>query len=98
MAASSEDGFDEQVGVFNSAGVPWVSAPSSLALRYISRHASGLLTYLRLYWQVVPGKDQSQDGAPASCGYDGFKIGLSSPKDDIAAAVDAAGSTAAWQD
>lgn len=74
VAASSEDGFDEQVDVFNNAGVPW------------------------LYWQVVPGKDQSQDGAPASCGYDGFEIGLNSPKGDVAAAVDAAGSTAAWQD
>lgn len=54
--------------------------------------------YVQLYWQVVPGKDQSQDGAPASCGYDGFEIGLNSSKGDVAAAVDAAGSTAAWQD
>ncbi|KAI3396839.1 hypothetical protein diail_11610 [Diaporthe ilicicola] len=57
VSATSEDGFDKQVAVFNDAGVPW-----------------------KLYWQVVPGKDQTQEGAPESCGYDGFEIGLNSSK------------------
>ncbi|GME26543.1 putative beta- -mannanase protein [Neofusicoccum parvum] len=71
VAADSEDGFEEQVAVFNDAG---------------------------LYWQVVPGKDQTQDGAPASCGYDGFEIGLNSSKGDVAAAVAKANSATAAQD
>lgn len=29
VADSSEDGFGEQVAIFNNAGVPWVSVPSS---------------------------------------------------------------------
>lgn len=98
VAAASEDGFDEQVGVFNDAGVPWVSAPSSSSPCPEPRHLSQLTTPLQLYWQVVPGRDQSQDGAPAGCGYDGFEIGLDSPRGDVAGAVGAAGSTAAWQD
>ncbi|KAF4303459.1 putative beta- -mannanase protein [Botryosphaeria dothidea] len=51
-----------------------------------------------LYWQVVPGKDQTQEGAPASCGYDGFEIGLESSKGDVHAAVSAAKSATAAQD
>lgn len=53
---------------------------------------------MQLYWQVVPGKDQTQEGAPASCGYDGFEIGLESSKGDVHAAVSAANSATASQD
>lgn len=40
-----------------------------------------------LYWQVVPGKDQTESGAPSSCGYDGFEIGIASSKGDVQSAV-----------
>ncbi|OJD39044.1 beta-mannanase [Diplodia corticola] len=50
-----------------------------------------------LYWQVVPGKDQTQDGAPLSCGYDGFEIGLNSTKGNVRAAVDEANPVSAAQ-
>jgi mannan endo-1,4-beta-mannosidase len=44
----------------------------------------------KLYWQVVPGLDGSEAGAPTGCGYDSFEIGLNSPKGDVASAVAAA--------
>lgn len=42
------------------------------------------------YWQVVPGLDKTQPGAPANCGYDGFEIGLDSTKGDVKGALEAA--------
>ncbi|KAF2014714.1 glycoside hydrolase family 5 protein [Aaosphaeria arxii CBS 175.79] len=50
-----------------------------------------------LYWQVVPGLDGSQPGAPSSCGYDSFEIGVNSPKGDVASAVAAANAAIANQ-
>ncbi|OCL09864.1 glycoside hydrolase family 5 protein [Glonium stellatum] len=50
-----------------------------------------------LYWQVIPGLDQTQSGAPSSCGYDGFEIGLASSKGDIADAAAAANAATANQ-
>jgi len=41
--------------------------------------------------------DGSQAGAPTSCGYDGFEIGLNSEKGDVASAVAAANAAAAAQ-
>lgn len=52
---------------------------------------------MKLYWQVVPGLDGSQAGAPESCGYDGFEIGLGSPKGDVAGAINAANAAPAAQ-
>ncbi|KAK0637849.1 hypothetical protein DIS24_g10419 [Lasiodiplodia hormozganensis] len=40
-----------------------------------------------LYWQVVPGKDQTQNGSLANCGYDGFEIGLNSAKGNVSSAL-----------
>ncbi|KAF2737433.1 beta-1,3-mannanase [Polyplosphaeria fusca] len=51
-----------------------------------------------LYWQVVPGKDQTESGAPQNCGYDGFEIGLNSKKGNFKAAVAAANKAKAAQD
>jgi mannan endo-1,4-beta-mannosidase len=53
---------------------------------------------VKLYWQVVPGLDGSQNGAPTSCGYDGFEIGINSQKGDVASAVAAANAAVAAQD
>lgn len=50
-----------------------------------------------LYWQVVPGLDQTQSGAPSSCGYDGFEIGVASGKGDVKDAVAAADAATAEQ-
>ncbi|ORY16380.1 beta-1,3-mannanase [Clohesyomyces aquaticus] len=50
-----------------------------------------------IYWQVVPGLDGSQTGAPSSCGYDSYEIGLNSPKGDVAGAIAAANSATANQ-
>lgn len=50
-----------------------------------------------LYWQFVPGKDGSQSGAPANCGYDSYEIGLNSPKGNIGDAVRAANRATANQ-
>ncbi|KAF2657585.1 glycoside hydrolase family 5 protein [Lophiostoma macrostomum CBS 122681] len=50
-----------------------------------------------LYWQVVPGLDASQEGAPSDCGYDTFEIGLNSSKGDVKSAVAAANAATANQ-
>ncbi|KAI1666137.1 Cellulase [Pyrenophora tritici-repentis] len=50
-----------------------------------------------LYWQVVPGLDGSQSGAPTNCGYDTFEIGLDSSKGDVASAISAANAATAAQ-
>ncbi|KAJ5899641.1 beta-1-3-mannanase [Penicillium taxi] len=50
-----------------------------------------------LYWQVIPGKDQTQDGALDSCGYDGYEIGLNSSKGDVAKAIADANTVTAFQ-
>ena len=50
-----------------------------------------------MYWQVVPGLDGSQEGAPSDCGYDSFEIGLNSPKGDVKSAVAAANAATANQ-
>ncbi|CAN9123364.1 unnamed protein product [Alternaria alternata] len=50
-----------------------------------------------LYWQFVPGLDGSEPGAPTGCGYDGFEIGLDSPKGDAAGAIAAANAATAAQ-
>jgi mannan endo-1,4-beta-mannosidase len=52
---------------------------------------------VKLYWQIVPGLDGSEAGAPTSCGYDGFEIGLDSPKGDVASAIVAANAAPAAQ-
>ncbi|KAF1986872.1 glycoside hydrolase family 5 protein [Aulographum hederae CBS 113979] len=51
-----------------------------------------------LYWQVVPGKDQTQSGAPSNCGYDGFEIGVASSKGNVGSAVGTANGKTAYQD
>jgi mannan endo-1,4-beta-mannosidase len=84
VSTDFEDVFNQQVAVFNSAGIPWVSPSSHTSSRYKQ------LTVPKLYWQVVPGLDGSQAGAPATCGYDGFEIGIDSPKGDISSAISAA--------
>jgi mannan endo-1,4-beta-mannosidase len=83
VSIAFQDDFNQQVAVFNNAGIPWVSLCTY-------RFETERLTSEKLYWQVVPGLDGSQAGAPASCGYDGFEIGLDSPKGDIKSAIFAA--------
>ncbi|KAI9753777.1 MAG: hypothetical protein M4579_005011 [Chaenotheca gracillima] len=57
-----------------------------------------------LYWQVVPGADQTQSCSGSCCGnnngnsYDGFEIGLDSSKGDVAGAVSTANGQSAPQD
>lgn len=93
VAADSQDNFAKQVKVFNDAGVPWVSKVPGNALDLF------VLMVLQLYWQFVPGKDGTQPGVPTNCegGYDGFEIGLDSPKGDIKAAVQEVNKAAANQ-
>ncbi|KAI4711717.1 hypothetical protein J4E89_003159 [Alternaria sp. Ai002NY15] len=50
-----------------------------------------------LYWQIVPGLDGSEAGAPTSCGYDSFEIGLGSSKGDVAGGIAAASAASAAQ-
>ena len=52
---------------------------------------------MELCWQVVPGLDCSQAGAPESWGYDGFEVGLDNPKGDVAGAIAAANAAPAAQ-
>ena len=57
-----------------------------------------------MYWQVVPGKDQTQSCSGACCGsedgnsYDGFEIGVGSGKGDVKGAVGTANGRTAAQD
>lgn len=44
----------------------------------------------RLYWQVIPGLDQTQTGASADCVWDASEIGLESAKGDVEGAAHAA--------
>jgi mannan endo-1,4-beta-mannosidase len=49
------------------------------------------------YWEVIPGLDQTQSGAPSSCGYDGYEIGLNSTKGNVKGAIQAANAATANQ-
>lgn len=91
VASSYQDGFAAQVKVLDDAGVPWVSRIPTTA-------GDRMLTVLQMYWQVVPGLDQTQSGYSQNCGYDGFEIGLNSGKGNVASAVQAARAKSAAQD
>ncbi|KAF2816613.1 beta-1,3-mannanase [Mytilinidion resinicola] len=51
-----------------------------------------------LYWQVIPGKDETESGHQENCGYDGYEIGLASSKGDVAGAIKNANAATAAQD